>query len=97
MFKRILVPLDGSPLAETVLPKVQELVQALGAELFLLRVTTAHVFPGVDPTAGEVDVVQHAEAYIAVVAARLRPCVDIATKSIALSPIWARISSVASP
>ena len=72
MFKRILVPLDGSPLAETVLPQVQELIQALGAELFLLRVTTAHVFPGVDPTAGEVDVVQHAEAYVAAVAARLR-------------------------
>jgi nucleotide-binding universal stress UspA family protein len=72
MFKRMLVPLDGSPRAEAVLSPVQELAQALGAEVFLLRVTVAHVFPGVDPTAGEVDVVQHAEAYLADLAGRLR-------------------------
>ncbi|HTX53084.1 MAG TPA: universal stress protein [Candidatus Baltobacteraceae bacterium] len=72
MFKRILVPLDGSPLAEAVLPRVQELVRSLGAELCLLRVTEAHVFPGVDPTAEEVDVVQKAEAYVANLAVRLR-------------------------
>jgi len=72
MFKRILVPLDGSPLAAAILPRVQDLVRALGAELFLLRVTVAHVFPGVDPIEKEVDVVQHAEAYVADLAGRLR-------------------------
>ena len=71
MFKRILVPLDGSPVAEAVLPQVQELVKALGAELFLMRAAYAHVFPGVDPTEGEVEVVQKAEAYLADVAGRL--------------------------
>jgi nucleotide-binding universal stress UspA family protein len=72
MFKRILVPLDGSSLAEAVLPQVQDLVKALGAELFLVRVAAAHVFPGVDPTEEEVEVVQKAEAYVADVAGRLR-------------------------
>jgi nucleotide-binding universal stress UspA family protein len=72
MFKRILVPLDGSPLAEAVLPQVQELARALGAELFVVRVAHAHVFPGVDPTEQEVEVVQKAEAYVADVAGHLR-------------------------
>jgi len=72
MFKRMLVPLDGSSLAEAVLPQVQDLVKALGAEVFVLRVAAAHVFPGVDPTEKEVDVVQKAEAYVTEVADRLR-------------------------
>ena len=72
MFKRILVPLDGSSLAEAILPQVQDLAKALGAERFLVRAAAAHVFPGVDPTEQEVDVVQKAEAYVAEVAGRLR-------------------------
>jgi nucleotide-binding universal stress UspA family protein len=36
---RILVGLDGSPLAETVLPPVRRLARALGAEVVLLHVT----------------------------------------------------------
>ena len=71
MFKRILVPLDGSSLAEAILPQVQDLAKALGAELFLVRAAVAHVFPGVDPTEGEVDVVRKAEAYVTEVAGRL--------------------------
>ncbi len=39
MYQRILVPLDGSPLAETILPRAQALAKALDAELILLRVT----------------------------------------------------------
>ncbi len=64
MFKKILVPLDGSPLAEAILPQVVELAQALGAELLLLRVAIAHVFPGVDPTEEEVRVVHDAEEHV---------------------------------
>jgi nucleotide-binding universal stress UspA family protein len=36
--RRILVPLDGSPLAETVLPAAASLAQALGARVLLLHV-----------------------------------------------------------
>ncbi len=38
MYKRILVPLDGSKVAEGVLPQVCELASALRAEVVLLRV-----------------------------------------------------------
>jgi nucleotide-binding universal stress UspA family protein len=38
MFKKVLVPLDGSELAETVLPYVEDLGQRCAAEVILLRV-----------------------------------------------------------
>jgi nucleotide-binding universal stress UspA family protein len=41
MFTRILVPLDGSDLAEAVLPHVEELASKLGARVVLLRVVTS--------------------------------------------------------
>ena len=65
MYKRILVPLDGSPLAEGVLPHVQELARSIGAEVVLLRVAFAHIFPGADPIETQVTAVQEAEAYVA--------------------------------
>jgi nucleotide-binding universal stress UspA family protein len=39
MYKKILVPLDGSPLAEAVLPHAESLAKSEGAEIVLLRVT----------------------------------------------------------
>lgn len=39
MWKKILVPLDGSPLAESVLPYVEDLAHQPGAEVTLLRVS----------------------------------------------------------
>ena len=44
MFKKILVPLDGSELAAGILPQVAELAQKFQAELTLL-----HVCPGEEP------------------------------------------------
>lgn len=38
MYKKILVPLDGSKLAEVVLPHVEQLAWELGSSLILLRV-----------------------------------------------------------
>ena len=38
MYKRILIPMDGSPLAEVVLPHVQLLAKSFNAELVLLQV-----------------------------------------------------------
>ena len=38
MYKKILVPLDGSPLAETVLPHAEALAKSQGAEIIILRV-----------------------------------------------------------
>ena len=46
MYKRIMVPLDGSDLAQTALPHALELCRALGATLLLLHVRdTRHGSP----------------------------------------------------
>lgn len=43
MFKKILVPLDGSELAAKILPQVEELAKALDAQLTLITVGSAEV------------------------------------------------------
>jgi nucleotide-binding universal stress UspA family protein len=68
---RILVPLDGSTLAEAALGKAQELGAPRGSGLVLLRAAEARTLPGIDPTDAQVAVVEEAEAYLARVAARL--------------------------
>jgi nucleotide-binding universal stress UspA family protein len=72
MFARILVPLDGSDLAEAVLAEVSELATLHGAEVVLLRVALAHALPGVDQTELQVRAVEEAESYLARVEGRLR-------------------------
>lgn len=77
MYKKILVPLDGSPLAEAVLPHVQALAESLGAEIILLRVAVnpAAEFAFSDPSLAS-DVVDTMEAetldYIQSIRARLQ-------------------------
>ena len=67
----ILVPLDGSSLAEAALPKALELAEASGARVFLLRAAQAATLPGVDPTEAQVKVVADAETYLAEVQKRV--------------------------
>ncbi|HXJ79526.1 MAG TPA: universal stress protein [Candidatus Methylomirabilis sp.] len=69
--QKILVPLDGSALAESALAKA---IDVAGSEstLMLLRAAEAHTLPGVDPTDAQVEVVREAEAYLAAVAARVK-------------------------
>jgi nucleotide-binding universal stress UspA family protein len=62
--ERILVPLDGSACAETVIPKVEDLAVGKKMGICLLRVVFAPVFPGVDPTEAQVKVVREAEEYL---------------------------------
>jgi nucleotide-binding universal stress UspA family protein len=69
---RILVPLDGSALAESALPPAVELARPAGATLLLIRAAEARVVPGADPVGAQVEVVLEAEAYLEGVAARLR-------------------------
>jgi nucleotide-binding universal stress UspA family protein len=63
--RRLLVPLDGSDLAEAVLPDVIAITKRRGAELLLLRVAYARA-PGAAPVAEA-----QAEAYLAGLAHRL--------------------------
>jgi nucleotide-binding universal stress UspA family protein len=64
MFKRILVPLDGSALAETALTPATVLAERLGAELLLVRTILTHVFPGADPGPAQLEALQEAERYL---------------------------------
>lgn len=68
---KILVPLDGSALAETALPRAVELAGASGAQLLLLRAAQAHILPGADPTEAQVRVVREAEEYLGSVKDRI--------------------------
>lgn len=75
-FKRIVVPLDGSALAERILPRVAKLAELDGAELTLLYVLSSDTYSqrGIrDPMMPwwEKDIAS-AEAYLFPVAAKLR-------------------------
>src|SRR5437763_8232944 len=59
---RVLVPLDGSPLAEIDLPQALAVLRdSPSATLILLRAAEATTLPGVDPTEAQVAVVREAE------------------------------------
>src|SRR5262245_36340166 len=70
---RVLVPLDGSRLAEAAIETALSLTRGeTTSTLVLLRAAEAHTFPGGDPTDEEVEAIHEAEAYLAGVAERLR-------------------------
>lgn len=61
--EKLLVPLDGSPLAEQALTRALDLVDG-DATLLLLRAAEASTWPGVDPTNEQIRVVSEAERYL---------------------------------
>ena len=69
--KIVLVPLDGSSLAEAALTTAMGFARN-GALLILLRAVGAHGSPFVDPCDAQVVAVRKAEEYLTAVAARLR-------------------------
>jgi nucleotide-binding universal stress UspA family protein len=70
--EKVLVPLDGSPVAEAALPVATDLVkQNPGATVTLLRAAEAPTLPGADPVAPQVMAVREAEDYLETVARRL--------------------------
>lgn len=71
MFKRILVPLDGSPLAETALAPATALALRFDAELLLVRTILVHAFPGVDPGPAQLEAMREANAYLEQVSRRV--------------------------
>ena len=81
MFKKILVPLDGSKLAEGIVPRVEWLAKIHDGEVTLIRVALAHTFPGADPVQHQVNVVREAEEYLAKVEANLKS-VGVKVKSV---------------
>ncbi len=77
MYKKILVPLDGSELAEQVLPQVSQLAGCMGAEIVLLRVPSEPVYDLIVPNP-DVAIEMHqdmetgAQVYLDEIASELR-------------------------
>src|SRR5262245_7186881 len=63
--KTILVPLDGSIVAEGALEPAVDLARAAGAKLVLLRAAEAHPMPMADPVEAQVSVMGGAQDYLA--------------------------------
>jgi len=72
MIQRILVPLDGSSLAERALPYAAFLARAPQARLVLLRAVEAHALTGRGRAKARIAAMQEAEEYLDRIAAPLR-------------------------
>jgi nucleotide-binding universal stress UspA family protein len=71
MLRSILVPLDGSQLAERALAYATALSIPTGAGLILVRAVSAHTLAGIDARQAQTDAVNEAEAYLEDVAGGL--------------------------
>lgn len=72
-FKRVLLPLDGSPLAERVLESAQIMADHLAVELLLMRVVEPGLFYGFGHDDAEIEQEQQqAQAYLAEVERNLK-------------------------
>lgn len=71
MLQNILLPLDGSPLAELALSYATTLARRSGASIVLVQAVQAHTPPGVDQTDAELEVMGRAQTYLQSIAARL--------------------------
>jgi nucleotide-binding universal stress UspA family protein len=67
----ILVPLDGSLVAEAALKPAVAIARETGAKLVLLRAAEAHTLPLADPIEAQVDVMDEAQEYLASARARV--------------------------
>jgi nucleotide-binding universal stress UspA family protein len=68
---RILVPLDGSELAEAAIAGAVERAASRSATLMLVRAAEARTLPGTDMIGAQIEAVQEAEGYLAAVKAKL--------------------------
>jgi len=68
---KILVPLDGSEMAEAALAPALEMARAGAPLLILMRAAEAGILPGADVIGAQVQVVREAEEYLAGVKAKL--------------------------
>jgi nucleotide-binding universal stress UspA family protein len=69
--EKIMVPLDGSRLAEVALPEAFEFARR-GGTLVLMRAAEAVRLPAADPTESQVTAVREAEGYLTSIAERAR-------------------------
>jgi len=72
MFKKILVPLDGSKLAEKILPRVEKLVRHCQAEVHLIRVVVSYRIDPKEEKEERDRLLQEAWDYLKKIVSRLR-------------------------
>src|SRR3989304_6540412 len=72
MFKKILVPLDGSKLAAKILPRVEQMVKFCQAEVHLLRVVVSYKIDPQEEREEREKLMQEAWKYLEKEASRLR-------------------------
>jgi nucleotide-binding universal stress UspA family protein len=68
---RILVPLDGSELAEAAIAPALEMAQAGSALLILMRAADPRILPGTDVIGAQIHAVREAEEYLSGVKEKL--------------------------
>jgi nucleotide-binding universal stress UspA family protein len=71
MLKTILLPLDGSALAERAVAYGAALARRSGARIILVEAVQAHTFPGTDPSNAQIQVTDRADGYLSSIATRL--------------------------
>ncbi len=72
MFKKVLVPLDGSRIAERILPRVEKLVECCQAEVHLFQAVVSYELAPEKEKEDRERVIREASEYLEKVAARLR-------------------------
>jgi len=72
MFKKILVPLDGSRLAEKILPRVEKMVRYCRAEVHLIRVVVSYRIDPKEEKEERDRLLQEAWDYLEKIVSRLR-------------------------
>ncbi len=77
MFRRILIPLDGSSLSERALPIAAAVAQSTGGRLILVRAAVAHSLPGTDEGKAQLQAVHDAQAYLQTIARRYNDLLDL--------------------
>ncbi len=65
IYKKVLVPLDGSPVSEKIIPEVEKIIDKEQTTIVLLRVAYIHRIAGLNPMEIEAALVREAEEYIA--------------------------------
>ncbi len=72
MFKKVLVPLDGSRIAERILPRVEKLVECCQAEVYLFQAVVSYELSPEKEKEDRERVFREASEYLEKVAARMR-------------------------
>jgi nucleotide-binding universal stress UspA family protein len=72
MMQTILLPLDGSSLAQEAIPYAAGLAKRSGARIVLIRATRAHTILDVDPSDAQLGMISRAERDLEATAAQLR-------------------------